>query len=221
MGRELKRVPLDFKWPIKKIWRGYLNPYNSSECKSCGGSGFNPATKKIDDAWHNWRYQLTDIETKALLEENRLVMLTHIPTSTGDWKEIEPKHIPTAEEVNEWYQVYPQGHDLINRWICVEARSKHLGIYGVCEHCDEGRIWQSVEIKKLHDDWGSVEPPIGEGYQLWSTTKSHPMTPVFATLEQLCGYCEKKSVSVSGYSTLTKEQWMELFNGEQKECASF
>ena len=27
MGRELKRVPLDFDWPIKAIWPGYCNPF--------------------------------------------------------------------------------------------------------------------------------------------------------------------------------------------------
>lgn len=27
MGRELKRVPLDFDWPLNKNWRGYLNPH--------------------------------------------------------------------------------------------------------------------------------------------------------------------------------------------------
>ena len=29
MGRELKRVPLDFDWPLEKIWKGYL-PENAA-----------------------------------------------------------------------------------------------------------------------------------------------------------------------------------------------
>lgn len=24
MGREIKRVPLDFDWPIEKVWPGYM-----------------------------------------------------------------------------------------------------------------------------------------------------------------------------------------------------
>ena len=32
MGRELKRVPLDFDWPQNKVWHGYLNPYHSTKC---------------------------------------------------------------------------------------------------------------------------------------------------------------------------------------------
>jgi hypothetical protein len=41
MGRELKRVPLDFKWPEDKVWEGYLNPHyaKSHNCAVCAGSG--------------------------------------------------------------------------------------------------------------------------------------------------------------------------------------
>ena len=27
MGRELKRVALDFQWPENQVWQGYLNPH--------------------------------------------------------------------------------------------------------------------------------------------------------------------------------------------------
>lgn len=26
MGRELKRVPLDFDWPLNERWKGYVSP---------------------------------------------------------------------------------------------------------------------------------------------------------------------------------------------------
>ena len=35
MGRELKRVPLDFQWEINKLWCGYINPHKAHECKEC------------------------------------------------------------------------------------------------------------------------------------------------------------------------------------------
>lgn len=37
MGRELKRVSLDFAWPLKKVWAGYLNPYAAFQidCTEC------------------------------------------------------------------------------------------------------------------------------------------------------------------------------------------
>jgi hypothetical protein len=27
MGRELRRVPLDFDWPLNKVWKGFVNPH--------------------------------------------------------------------------------------------------------------------------------------------------------------------------------------------------
>ncbi len=37
MGRELKRVPLDFDWPTKKVWDGYLQKRKKEPPK---GKGF-------------------------------------------------------------------------------------------------------------------------------------------------------------------------------------
>lgn len=53
MGRELKRVPLDFNWPIDQLWKGFINPYRYQVCKSCGETGLNPATKKLNDDWYS------------------------------------------------------------------------------------------------------------------------------------------------------------------------
>jgi hypothetical protein len=49
MGRNIKRVPLDFDWPMKKIWVGYMNPYNGVECPYCEGNGLSPTAKKFDN----------------------------------------------------------------------------------------------------------------------------------------------------------------------------
>ena len=37
MGRELKRVPLDFDWPLHKIWYGYLinQCFDGNDCDDC------------------------------------------------------------------------------------------------------------------------------------------------------------------------------------------
>lgn len=238
MGRELRKVALDFSWPIDQVWKGYLNPYHSQQCKACDGTGHNPATKKLSDEWYSfdkaqwidvsrnkrynnlaWQNHLTEIEVEALVRAGRLSDVMgyscRFDKETNTWwgwfdnekREIPQPQFPTPEQVNEWNR-RGMGHDTINRWICVEARAKHLGIYGKCEHCNgEGEIWQSEEIKKLHDDWEEFDPPSGEGFQLWSTTtEGHPMTPVFKSLEELCQYCEDEGVSVFGENTATKEK---------------
>lgn len=54
MGRELKQVPLDFKWPIDKVWGGFVNPYSSQSinCPQCDGGGQSPTAKRLSDQWY-------------------------------------------------------------------------------------------------------------------------------------------------------------------------
>lgn len=55
MGREIKRVPLDFAWPLNKVWKGFLNPHyegHCSDCASCRGSGHSPQYQALHDKWY-------------------------------------------------------------------------------------------------------------------------------------------------------------------------
>jgi hypothetical protein len=54
MGREIKRVPLDFEWPIGKIWEGYLNPFYKDfcDCPFCGGNGYSEDARNLQDRWY-------------------------------------------------------------------------------------------------------------------------------------------------------------------------
>lgn len=51
MGRELKRVSLDFDWPIDKVWKGYKNPYDEKchKCNDCNGTGATIASQRLGD----------------------------------------------------------------------------------------------------------------------------------------------------------------------------
>lgn len=54
MGRELKRVPLDFDWPLSDTWPGFLNPYYglNSGCAACDKSGYSPEARRFHDQWY-------------------------------------------------------------------------------------------------------------------------------------------------------------------------
>lgn len=54
MGRTLKRVPLDFAWPLKKTWQGYLNPYTKFQikCTECDETGLSPKARLFSDQWY-------------------------------------------------------------------------------------------------------------------------------------------------------------------------
>ncbi len=116
MSRKLMRVPLDFDWPIGKVWPGYLISLchaNNEDCESC-------------------------------IHFSKLAGLT------------------------------PE--------------------YGECP----GGI-------------NHIEPPNGEGYQLWETTSAgSPKSPVFKTVEELAGWCENNATIFAGF-TATKEEWLKMF----------
>lgn len=55
-----------------------------------------------------------------------------------------------------------------------------------------------------------LDPPIGEGYQLWETTsEGSPCSPVFASLDDLCEWCEKNATTFGSY-TATKEECKQM-----------
>lgn len=232
MGREIKRVALNFDWPLNQTWAGYLNPFYQycHKCSYCEGTGFSPAAKRINDQWYGnapfspsetgsqlltiktpvvrafaernckhapdfygsseqsvvreaqrlvdmwnleWCHHLEQADVDALLEKGRLYDLTR------------DGHIPTVVEVNEWSIGGFLGHDSINHWTCVQAKCERLGIQQNCKHCNgSGEQWDTQSHKYLYDTWEDIEPPQGEGWQLWETvSEGSPISPVFTNDE--------------------------------------
>ena len=117
MGRELKRVPLDFQWEINKLWCGYINPHKVHECKECNGSGYSKDYQKLKDEWYGWnnenykpnpfrkdcRYNanawnnnITKEDVKVLLKAGRLWDFTRVPLN-DEQREIVKKKITYGE----------------------------------------------------------------------------------------------------------------------------
>lgn len=237
MGREIKRIALDFDYPINKmIWKGYHNPYSGLECKVCCGSGESPEFKKLSDDWYGfnnpknkWSDKITQDEVQALVDEERLWDFTRVPLNDeqkeivrakiadggNSWLPFDNGYIPTADEVNEWSKSR-MGHDSINKWICVKARALRLGFTeSECSCCKgNGYIWPDEKYEKLAEEFESIEPPAGDGYQLWSTTtEGTPMSPVFAEPEDLATWLYDNNASSFGSSTATYEQWLAFIRG--------
>lgn len=258
MGRELKRVALDFDWPRHKIWKGYLNQYNKycQKCPRCDGTGYNVETKRIYDQWYSFdnteyvniegtdkRYNanawhsnldVPDIEVLVkrgrlmdLVQEVRIVGRKDLKTKNyrfnddengGKWvgyidgeeHDVEEPVMPSPLIVNEWDR-RGLGHDCINQWICVKAKAERLGVYGKCDCCaGEGDIWSSQEMKEKGENWVRYGPPSGDGFQLWeNTSEGSPVSPVFDTLDGLCGWLEDNGTTFAN-NKVSKEAWLEM-----------
>jgi hypothetical protein len=210
MGREVKRVPLNFEWPMNETWTGYLMPkhLHAVDCKICNGGGLNSKTKIIEDQWYDfdetgnrWCDKLTQVEVDALIKNGRLSDFT----SKGI--------TPTPDQVNEWSKTM-FGHDAINRWICVEARARSLGVYGLCEECEgEGYNYRDDQHKADAESWEPYEVPTGDGWQMWETTsEGSPISPVFETPEELARWLTDNNASTFGSQTTTYDNWLSMVN---------
>jgi hypothetical protein len=129
MGRELKRVPMDFDYPLNKVWYGYfIKPSTCHDSYSAGCEGCK--------------------------EFARL------------------KGIPLAS-------------------------------YGCPDFSEFTKEYNKT-----------VEPPEGEGYQLWETTsEGSPVSPVFKTLDELCEWCAENATTFADFKA-SKEQWLSMLSDD-------
>lgn len=184
MSREVKRVALDFDWPIGEVWKGYLSPesLDEVECVPCEGSGYSPTARWLNSTFYGgsrydhtgWGDKVTQAEVDLLVEKGRIRPQRGEPT--------------TAEEVNARQVHGPLvGHDAINRGIMVEWRCERLGVSDRCEHCQgHGSNERYPGQRAEAEAWQRTEPPEGEGWQFWETvSEGSPQSPVFATKDEL------------------------------------
>ena len=120
MGRELKRVALNFQWEIGKLWSGYVNPHKHHECKECEGLGWSKEYNELKDKWYSgnnpqwkpnpfregsrydsvsWNNNLEQEDVDALIEADRLWDFTRVPLN-DEHREIVKQKI--ADGGNSW-----------------------------------------------------------------------------------------------------------------------
>lgn len=232
MGRLCKRVPLDFEWPMHKIWIGYVNPYQGVECPFCK-NGYSKEAQKIkdevyrfdnDDDYirnpygsgtynpkakvHNMTQDEVDYIMSTYREDRLKALMTNI---------VKPK-FPDADKVTpEIFSYIALVSPLFEPnldWNLIKYHSKKEGWDSSCPHCKgEGLLFLNDEIKRLYDEFKWIEPPTGEGYQMWEdTSEGSPISPVFKTADELAEYCEHEGVSWFGHYTRSKEDWLKVIN---------
>lgn len=116
MGRQIRRVALDFDWPLDKVWDGFLSPYSFPPCPDCTyeelptimsqlfpspslGSGYAPEAYAISQTFYPhmiggpmadrlaWHDKLGQAEVDNLLTEKRLRDYTHrYNRETRNWE---------------------------------------------------------------------------------------------------------------------------------------
>lgn len=177
----------------------------------------------------HWNHHLIQADVDALLEHDRLWDFTRVPRDAGQafviavrmafhhtnsWLPESNNYRPTAAEVNAW-SLDGMGHDGFNAGVCVKARCEREGVPHTCARCGgTGHVWPSPEIEQKCEDWKGQEPPTGDGYQLWENcSEGSPVSPVFATLEELCAWAEDNATTFADFKA-TKDQWREMLDDD-------
>lgn len=235
MGRTMKRVPMDFDWPLGRVWKGFLNPYEGCDCPWCydegrrGSYGYTKEAQEYEKLWygqycgeyvpHPYRpgerycpskkpYTLERWEYDFIVSNDRL---------RKDLFECDPKDVPPFEELTEWLLRHNLSLriDAIFVSMMCDEYCRRKGVPSSCPHCNgSGKVWQTEEVHRLHEEWERIEPPTGEGWQLWETTsEGSPSSPVFATFDELCEWCAENATTFASY-TATKEEWAQMLNDD-------
>lgn len=109
-------------------------------CNDAGYNGYNKETAELYDSWYGkpyyrggWSDSITDDEFEALKKHGRT------------------KGYNSAEEMNRAVRTRDGVfiYDAINAHVCVEARAKRLGVYGLCSDCN-GHSWKPTGKIKLY-----------------------------------------------------------------------
>jgi hypothetical protein len=199
VSREVRRVPLDFNFPIGETWSGYLMPdeLHLPKCAECGGDGYSREARAVAHtfyphqivhagAWHGasehaeslaWHDKLGQAEVDMLVAKGRLSECVRREPTEDNPRNWEWVSVPrTAAEVNEVNRrggrenmLGLHSHDGINRMYLIEFRCERLGIPVCCRTCDGSCQAGTPEQRAATEAWESTDPPTGDGWQLWQT----------------------------------------------------
>ena len=190
MGRELKRVPLDFDWPLNKVWKGFLNNHfvESSTCADCCGKGCTIAYQRLADL-----VSLLMLSGSDAQREQCHPYLVNAPLYDTAGKFCGKDMIQLTAALAGRQPSDFAGHDACDRWSAIEKillAAKLPKSWGTCKACKgSGRIWKDKKDYDAYKRWRPKEPPKGAGYQIWETvSEGSPISPVFGTPKELAAH---------------------------------
>lgn len=211
MSREVRRVPIDFDWPMNKVWAGYIAPdrLKRKPCPDCE-NGWTPACEWLRTFCHRVQMLGSDLRDQ---QDGRQMhpYLTQDPdphttrgqydTSTGRWAELPRIIRPSADilpllagltDRPQEHLLHPFAgdHSYSILMKLVAAAGLDPDTWGLCATCNgeahlDAYDGQSADIAA----WTPTDPPTGDGWQLWETvTEGSPISPVCATADELADW---------------------------------
>lgn len=217
MGRELRRVALDFQWPLNEVWEGFVNPHyrrcpkaSTFECSR----GSSNAGAWLDAISRFIALIGEEAANEPFAEQRKVRGLTYPHPYLTEWPQAPRESFHSQRLLTFTPELHTFVEGLAGKkiesnefpgsslaWEIQKALLKAAGIdpegeWGMCLVCKgEG---MDPAAKEAYDAWKPTSPPEGEGWQLWETvSEGSPISNVYATedafVEYLigAGYSEK------------------------------
>lgn len=204
MGREIKRVPETFAWPLYQVWEGYLLPERLREapCAACTQSVVTGRHSTGTTAAREWVSTLTHL---LLMLANEAPARKNQRLGSSRRGELHPwlqsmnyrPRVPPSDDIIELTSGLAgrmpsaMGHDSIDYWHAADAIVAAAGldpeVWGICTTCHGEGVTERYEGQHAEAEaWVPYGPPAGECWQLWETvSEGSPVSPPFATPEEL------------------------------------
>ena len=226
MGREIKRVPLDFDWPINEVWKGFINPHYKpcpENEKTCF-NGYTAAGK-----WLQTIVQLIMIagedgahpRRRGIWPHPYLQSLQNAPRhGEGDLVAMLSRRGQIIAPTEELAQLSggiagrpprpPLGHHGCDAWTGYTKIREAAGLpesWGTCQVCKGEST--DPEVRERYEAWKPEQPPTGPGWQVWETvSEGSPISPVFATPEELIEWLVRDGYSRTAAESFVSSGWV-------------
>ncbi len=193
MGCEIKRVPLDFDWPLGHPWEGYVPPPDGCvECHSCRGlegrpTGYSRLGNAIyASAEFNAKKGLLPSEAEDLTPEELRFLIALQRSVAPEYRR--HNKIPYTYGGSTVTDPRMVAYDIM-RHLAKTLRVSLTKTF-MCPVCKgECRVVADETQHQARRRWRRKAPPKGKGWQVWETVSGgSPITPVFATPEELIEY---------------------------------
>jgi hypothetical protein len=224
MGREIKRVALDFEWPLDKVWEGFQQPeaLQGDNCPDCQG-GQTHAGWWLQELSYRFGMLAQDIGEQERADGHKLhPWLAEDQHPHGHWENHKfvvdrpsadivdlmvglSKFIDREETPEHLKSRMGGGQYIVYRALLKAAGLEDLVI---CKTCNgEGALEAYEGQFKEAENWEPTEPPAGEGWQVWETvSEGSPISPVFATRERLILWLMSPAYNWGTSRPLTRQQ---------------
>jgi len=183
MSRELKRVALNFNWPLKKKWIGYINPYKKQglqKCDACEGTGYSALARHLTDIWFGQTaFRPEDRGSVPFLTSHPRIQEIAKRNISG------VRNLPEARKTEALEREAQRLADIFNaQW------EHHLNADDVAVLVEHSRLLELTHTWTAEHKWQPKDPfviPTPEEVNLWSITgMGHDLINQCCVIEAVC-----------------------------------